>query len=80
MQELHFFDHLVAQGQAGIGDYPAQFLRADGGDGAGQITVELTPNYLKRPDFIPVLRDCIAWHGLVARFVVLLREPVTRAF
>lgn len=77
LQELHFFDHLVAQGRASLDDYPAQFPRAGK---AARITVEVTPNYINRPDLIPALRACIERHGLTARFVVLLREPVARAF
>ncbi|WP_296643814.1 sulfotransferase family protein [Roseinatronobacter sp.] len=80
LQELHFFDHLVAQGRAGIDDYPAQFPRAGDDRATARITVEVTPNYLNRPDLIPDLRACIERHGLVARFVVVLREPVARAF
>lgn len=72
-KEVHFFDKLINEGKD-IEWYKRQFVK-----GAGKINplfFEATPNYLYYEKIPEILKEINP--GL--RFVILLREPVSRAF
>lgn len=71
-KEVHYFDNRYDQGLAWYRrHFPARWNR-----GAGTVTGEATPSYL----FAPAVPGRVAETLPNARFVVLLRDPVKRAY
>jgi hypothetical protein len=73
-KELHFFDDdaRFASGEVDYDDYHAHFAPR----GAGQLRGEVTPSYLY---WIPAVERLARYNPLL-RIVVILRNPITRAY
>lgn len=73
MKEIHFFD---AAFEKGIGWYRAHFPPPDTAEGGGTLAGESTPYYL----YHPLVPERAARVVPAARLIVLLRNPVDRAY
>jgi hypothetical protein len=72
-KELHFFDNKFAEG---VGWYRRCFSESERADGQRTITGEASPSYL----FDPQVPERMARVVPEARLIVLLRNPVDRAY
>lgn len=72
-QEVHFFDR---EEDLTFEAYCRIFPNCSG-DAA---SADVTPDYMDSPDILPALKDIEAAYGFQPKIVVILREPVQRAF